>query len=124
MAMPVIIVPVVTVEMHMPLTVMLVIMRMPSLAVQSECQRPAEHYQEDAHARFSNDLESLRNAQSPRQYDRPHKHQRQRVADPPPQPDCAGGPERWPFSEDRRDRGEMIGIKSMPNAEQESDTEQ
>jgi hypothetical protein len=72
MRMAMIVLTLMTVEMEMLLTVVMMAMHVPPFAVQFERQRPAESYQQDPDAGFSDELELCGDAKPPGEHNRPH----------------------------------------------------
>jgi len=111
-----------TVEMHVPLPVMIVRMEMPPLTDQLHPEETAEQDQHESHEPFGGDRKRFRNWNAEDEHNGAHEEQNKGVADAPAETDESGGPPGRPLSEHRRDCGKMIGIQRMAQSQDKTES--
>ena len=112
-----------TVEMHVPGAIMIVMMEMPSFANELHAEKRAEHDEHESDQTFRGDGKRFGNGDSEHQHNCAHEQQHRRVPEPPAQTDQPRGAPGRPFSEHGRYCGKVVRIQGMTKAEDKPETE-
>ena len=103
----------VTVQMNMRPSLMVMGMEVPLLPINPARQRETESNEHDPDEKLKRGRQRFGNRKVQGQQHNPHTQQHQRVAESPKQSNGGGSPHRRPFCQDRRQRCEMIRVHGV-----------
>ena len=111
-----------TMQVHVPFTIMVVRMHMPAFSDQSHPEYPAEEHEHGADAKLGRQREGFRNRHTEHQHHRPDQQQYHRMSEPPAESNHAGGAERGPLREHRGYGSDMVRVQGVAKPQYEPES--
>src|SRR6185295_4563625 len=102
-----------TMQVHVPFTVMVVCMRMPAFSNQSHPKYPSEKHEHRADTELSRQRKGFRNRHAEYQHHRPDQQQHHCMSKSPAESNHAGSAERGSLRQHRRYGSQMIRVQGM-----------
>jgi hypothetical protein len=106
-----------TVKMHMPHPVMIMVMEMPPLSDQLQTEQPPEHHQHKSHDSFRGDRKRFGNGHSEHEHDRANDEQHDGMTDAPAQTDETGRTPGGSLGQHGRNGGKMVCVECVTQAQ-------
>jgi hypothetical protein len=114
MSMTVIFLPLVAMEVHVRLAVMVMPVNVPPFTVELEGQFPTKHNQQNSDSRFGDGFKFGWDVNPSDENNQSYEQQCERMPNPPPEANEAGCKERRSLRKHRRDRCKVVRILGVP----------